>query len=719
MKQVSYRIFIILFFLFLRGGAFSADGEINTPAIEADSGNVAAAPHLFSPVSEVQGGEAFEIDLLFELAPGWHLYWRYPGDVGVPPRVEWTLPEGWSARELEFSLPEKFVEPDGVGSMVVYGYKHMAFLRTRITPPAHLIKKTSWSIRASVSWLVCKDLCVPGKSMLTLNLPSHLSLQDQDAANRRIASACWPSPGGPPFPISISHEGENNLIAFQGRKGCSYELFPIPEVGQIVGHVTTSQEGENYKMKVPWKGTGGFHGLLVEQEMTHVRRGWFLPAHAQSIVPSLISTLSPPSGRWSSWWLSFFVALISGLIGGCILNVMPCVLPVISLKIFGFIQQAGSSRSHVLRHGLSFVAGIYLWFLSLGALIVILKASGREVTWAFQFQNPIFLLVVSLVVFLFALNLFGLFEITLPVKTTTSLDLLASRSGYAGSFFQGLFATLLATPCTAPFLGSALGFAFAQSGIVIMTMFAAIATGMALPYILLSVEPAWMKWLPHPGVWMERVKVLMGFPLLATNLWLLSIIGVQQGFKPVMALLTLFLSLGLAAWIYGAYYSSKTSVRYVACSLSLLIALTSISYLVPKIVGSPHISSLTQEETSFSEDQIHWVPFSRALLDQLRGEGKAVFVDFTAAWCLTCQFNEHRVLRSAKVRAVMEAQRIVAMKADWTNANPEITEALQRFGRVGVPFYVFYPGNQSGTQQEPVTFSELLSESQLVNAFLK
>jgi len=394
-------------------------------------------------------------------------------------------------------------------------------------------------------------------------------------------------------------------------------------------------------------------------------------------------------------------------------------LPVISLKIFGFIAQARESRPKIFRHGLAFIAGIYVWFVSLGLLILILKASGREVTWAFQFQNSFFLLVISALVFLFALNLFGVFEMTLPGAAANSLDHLSSQEGYLGSFFQGLFATLLATPCTAPFLGSALGFAFAQSGGVIMVIFGAIASGMALPFFFLSLNPTWVKWVPRRGPWMEHLKHFMGFPLIATNIWLLGVLGKQHGTAGMLFTLLLLLFLGIAAWIYGIFCTAQKEIRWGSVMLSFGIVLFSCWILIPKIVNAvTKPSSLSEEQmTSLSavaSDEIQWIPYSAGRLAELRSQGKAVFLDFTAAWCLTCQFNERTAINTPAVKTLLREHHIVPMKADWTNANPEITKALREFHRVGIPYYVYYP---PGEGSQPVEFSELLFENALIKAF--
>jgi thiol:disulfide interchange protein DsbD len=334
-----------------------------------------------------------------------------------------------------------------------------------------------------------------------------------------------------------------------------------------------------------------------------------------------------------------------------------------------------------------------------------LKSGGAQVTWgAFQFQNPLFVIGLSVVVFLFALNLFGVFEISLPGTATTSLDQTAARGGYAGSFFQGLFATLLATPCTAPFLGSALGFAFGQSPGVILGMFAAVAFGMSLPYLLLSARPGWRKWIPKPGAWMERLKQFMGFPLLATNLWLLWVLQNQRGEMAALLLLALFLILGFCAWIYGSISSGSlcSATRWVLMAGIALVSLISLAVVMKRISQTAPVAS-----SEVSRDGIVWVPYSPSSLDVLRSEGKPVFLDFTASWCLTCQFNEKTSINVPAVRSLLREKGITAMKGDWTNSDPAITTALKSFGRVGVPLVIYYP---PGKGSDPILLPELLTE---------
>ena len=386
---------------------------------------------------------------------------------------------------------------------------------------------------------------------------------------------------------------------------------------------------------------------------------------------------------------------------------MPCVLPVISLKIFGFIQQAGQSRQKILRSGLAFTTGIFVWFIALALLLIVLKRAGHEVTWGgFQFTNAYFVLGLSVIVLVFALNLFGVFEISLPQSMTRSLISTTERKDDLGSFFQGVFATVLATPCTAPFLGTALGFAFSQSPAFILAMFAAIAAGMSAPYLLLSVQPAWLRLLPKPGPWMLHVKQFMGFLLLATLLFLLYVIGAQRGLEGAIWASCFLLVISVACWMKGAFVLPTASVakRAVVPVLMLGLVLASGVYFIGGKFRSTNIASVNSRLPG------DWQPFTPERLQAELDQGHFVFVDFTAAWCLTCKFNEANVLESSAVREAFQRHAIVKLKADWTNGDPVITKLLQQFGRPGVPLYVLYPGKSD----RPIVFPELLTKSILL-----
>jgi thiol:disulfide interchange protein DsbD len=422
---------------------------------------------------------------------------------------------------------------------------------------------------------------------------------------------------------------------------------------------------------------------------------------AQTGLSASLSAAAPAPVR------GIFTFLLFGFIGGIILNLMPCVLPVISLKIFGFIQQAGQSRQKILRSGIAFTIGIFAWFIALALLLIALKGAGRDVTWGgFQFTNAYFVLVLSAIVLVFALNLFGVFEIALPQSMTRSLLSTTERKDLLGSFFQGVFATVLATPCTAPFLGTALGFAFTQSPAIILAMFIAVAAGMSAPYLLLSAQPAWLRFLPRPGRWMLHVKQFMGFLLLATLLFLLYVLGAQRGLEGAIWASCFLLALSVACWMKGAFVLPTASVvkRSVVLVLMLVLVFASGVYFIGGKFRSTNLASTN------SQLRGDWQAFTPERLQGELEQGRFVFVDFTAAWCLTCKFNEASVLESAEVREAFQRHGIVKLKADWTNGDPVITKLLEHFGRPGVPLYVLYPGKN----EEPIVFPELLTKSMLL-----
>ena len=444
-------------------------------------------------------------------------------------------------------------------------------------------------------------------------------------------------------------------------------------------------------------------GLVIfsQQPNGEDRSAWQMTSAiggAQTGLSASFSATAQAPGR------GIFTFLLFGFIGGIILNLMPCVLPVISLKIFGFIQQAGQSRQKILRSGIAFTIGIFAWFVALALLLIALKGAGRDVTWGgFQFTNAYFVLVLSVIVLVFALNLFGVFEISLSQSVTRSLLSTTERKDLLGSFFQGVFATVLATPCTAPFLGTALGFAFTQSPVIILAMFIAIAAGMSAPYLLLSAQPTWLRFLPRPGPWMLHVKQFMGFLLLATLLFLLYVLGAQRGLEGAIWASCFLLVISVVCWMKGAFVVSTASAakRSVVLVLALLLVLGSGVYFIG---NKFHSATIASADSRLRGD---WHAFTPERLQTELEQRRFVFVDFTAAWCLTCKFNEASVLESAEVREAFQRHGIVKLKADWTNGDPVITKLLQHFGRPGVPLYVLYPGRN----EEPIVFPELLTKS--------
>jgi thiol:disulfide interchange protein/DsbC/DsbD-like thiol-disulfide interchange protein len=645
-------------------------------------------------------GKPFSVGLLLRMAPNWHTYWKFSGDAGLPTELKWKLPPGWKIGEIQWPIPLKTIDP---GDIQTYGYENEVLLMQEITPPPNVDSSTV-KLVADASWLVCEKICIPGGATLQLELPISTTSQPANtelfARYRRLLPQNWP--GEKVATAEWSRVGSGLRLKFTSETLAKYpaaDFFPLPEQSTVVGHPTIESRNNNeIVFRIPIESSGknlsSMPGLVVfsQQPNGEDRAAW------QITSPSTVSAAPPAPVR------GILTFLLFGFLGGMILNLMPCVLPVISLKIFGFIQQAGQSRQKILRSGIAFTTGIFAWFIALALLLIALKTGGRDVTWGgFQFTNSYFVLVLSVIVLVFALNLFGVFEISLPQTITGGLLSTTERKDDLGSFFQGVFATVLATPCTAPFLGTALGFAFSQSPAIILAMFIAVAAGMSAPYLVLSAQPAWLRFLPKPGPWMVHVKQFMGFLLLATLLFLLYVLGAQRGLEGAIWASCFLLVISVACWMKGAFVVPTASVmkRSLVIMLMLVLVLASGIYFIGDKFHSANIAS------AGSRLQGDWQAFTPERLQAELEQGRSVFVDFTAAWCLTCKFNEANVLESTDVREAFQRHAIVKLKADWTNGDPAITKLLQQFGRPGVPLYVLYPGKNA----EPVVFPELLTKS--------
>jgi thiol:disulfide interchange protein/DsbC/DsbD-like thiol-disulfide interchange protein len=659
---------------------------------------------LQADTSAIVPGKPFNVGLLLRMAPGWHTYWKYSGDAGLPTEIKWNLPPGWKVGDIQWPIPLKTIDP---GDILTYGYQDEVLLIQEITPPER-IADAAVKLSAQADWLVCEKICIPGSANLALELPISASAgpknTDLFARYRRLLSQKFPDPKT--ATATWSRSGNDLGLRISSDQIANYQaidFFPLPPGNTVAGHPSAeSRTGNEISFKIPVesadKTLSSMPGLIVfaQHENGNDRSAWELGSPQVAAA----TPLAQPSRGLATF-------LLFGFIGGFILNLMPCVLPVISLKIFGFIQHAGKDRRGVFRNGIAFIAGIFVWFVGLALLLIALKSAGHEVTWAAQFTNPYFVLVLSVIVLVFALDLFGVFEITLPQAVMHRMLHSVTREGEAGSFFQGLFATALATPCTAPFLGTAIGFAFTQSSGVIVLMFTAVAAGMSAPYFLLSAQPAWMKFLPQPGPWMVHVKQFMGFLLLATLLFLIYVLGAQRGLEGAIWASCFLLIVAIACWMKGAFLlpTASTARRAVVVLLMLVLLLASGFYFIGDKFQSSKID-LAQNPSGGD-----WQPFTTERLQTERDQGHAVFVDFTAAWCLTCKFNEKAVLENSEVRDAFQRHGVVKLKADWTNGDPVITKLLQQFGRPGVPLYVLYPGKS----QEPIVFPELLTKNILLD----
>jgi thiol:disulfide interchange protein len=656
-----------------------------------------AAPSLVADTAEVEPGRAFTVGIRFKLEEGWHLYWLFPGDSGAAPQVEWELPPGFEAGPIQWPLPHLL---RAEGDLFTNVYEEEVMLPVEVRPPV-AVPATPFVLKAKLKWYVCKETCLPGAEEVSLELKAGKAAP----ANGELFSF-WrgrlPEAGHAPFETAWKKTQGGWQVTVRG-KGVNEktELFPIPPTGQTAEHPERLGAGVGevaflVRASEPALSAKGWSGLVVLNLGDGVRKGWEVPETTGKTValPDAAATGDelPQGGLIGVLWAAF--------LGGLMLNLMPCVLPVIALKILGFTQQAGQDPKRVFRLGLSFCAGVFTFFLFLAGAVIGLKSAGSGLNWGFQFQNPWILTGLTSAVFVFGLNLIGVFEITLSGGTNAALSTLAGKQGHTGAFMHGAFTTLLGTSCTAPYLGVTLGFAMSQPAPIVVAIFLTIAAGMSLPYLVLTSNPTLLRFLPKPGLWMERLKQLMGFVMLAVAAWLLGVLGNARGLEAISGACAFLLVLGFCCWLLGILHN-----RTLALCVALLLAAGGFFlFLHTPLSTGPGSARTTNSEG--------WEVFSPERLQAERAAGRPVFVDFTADWCVNCKVNERVALGRPEVLAAFEKRGVVKLKADWTSDDPVVTAELKKFGRASVPFYLLYaPG-----AAEPQVLPSLLTPGIVLNA---
>lgn len=702
---------------------------------------------LRADIASVQPGATFTAGVLLRMEKGWHTYWENSGEAGIPTAITWTLPDGVTAGEILWPVPHKYNES---GDVLTYGYADETMLLVPITVAPGVAPGTEIHLRATVTWLECEHICIPGQAAVELRLP--VRAEPPSSANAdlftRVRSLLPLAAGADPgISVDTRHARGSFQVLLRPRTGklrfedgALPDFYPVVPEDVAAGRTTVVREGDAARLTVPLssyeavEGDRRIGGVLVYALESGGRRA----VEVEAVVPAAVfAAEGGPAGGGAGILDQAFADVqvrrddtpvvlyfLFAVLGGILLNVMPCVLPVIALKIFGLVRMAGDAPGRVRRLGWTFGAGIVASFLLLALVVIIIQAAGTQVGWGFQFQEPYFVIAMSAVIFAFGLSLFGVFEVGLISMVMfagvgAALERRArEEGGYGASFAEGVLATILATPCTAPFLGSALGFAFSQPWYVTMGIFLGAGAGMALPYVLLTTRPAWTKYLPKPGEWMESLKQFMGFLLMGTVLWLLYILGKQLGMEAVIWTTAFLIVIAVACWLVGRYATLHTSRARFAAVWVLAFALVAGGYWVflHSILNLERALEAVGPSTAVAAtpaDGVPWEPFSRQILETHLAGGKQVFVDFTAEWCLTCKVNEKTVLAAREVVEEFRRSGTVPLKADWTNRNPEITELLAKFGRSGVPLYVLFP---AGNPSSPVVFPEVITERMVIDA---
>lgn len=672
---------------------------------EARDKHVAAA--LIPEVASVAPGKSFTVAVRLRIDKDWHTYWKNSGDSGMPTSVEWRLPEGFTAGELRWPPPDSIE----VGGIVSYGYHDEVWLLSDITV------SDRWQgpeavIGAKVGWLMCKEECIPGDVSLELKLPRGDGQVDAGRmAEFSEARAVMPLPARRSDWAVEAHAS--------GPKGIVLRLTPGEEGAALKGAYFFAEDSSliDHAAKQAVVTRGGVRELALS--LSAVAEG--LPERLKGVlaldrgpggsialeIDAPVRRSPPPSPDRRPRMakeddVPLTMALLFAFIGGLVLNVMPCVLPVISLKVFSFMRQGGDRPRIIMIHSLIFSIGVVASFLALAGLLIALRTAGQAIGWGFQFQSPTFVAAMCALVFVLSLSLFGVFVVGGSLMGAGAG--LTAREGVTGSFFSGVLATTLATPCTAPFMGAALGFAIAQPAVITLAVFAALGAGMAAPYLVLAANPALLKRLPKPGPWMETFKQATGFLMMGTAVWLLWVFGSTRSPEAVVRLVAFLLMLGFGCWLVGRFGGPVRGAasRFSAWLSAAIIAILGWVWLVVPAAGMEGAGVPVAEKRG----GIVWVPYSPAALEEVLSTDKPVFVDFTAEWCLTCKVNERVALAPAQTVALFRERGIIAMKADWTARDPEITRALESFGRSGVPLYVYYP---PGKRDKPVVLPEIIT----------
>ena len=659
----------------------------------------------------LDAGKTVWVGLQLAHIPQWHSYWKNPGDSGLPTVLQWSLPPGIAAGDIAWPAPKKIP----IGTLANYGYKDTVLLPVPLTISQDFkapLLSGEVDIKLKAAWLVCKETCIPQEGDFTLKLP----VKSSTAFNGTAFDAAWQA-SPKPLPTSAENrvviDQQTIALAIHGLpaalQGKTLDFFPeTPEVIATAAPWTQAWEGAVWTARVPLSAQRSASptmmpvllalGNTAYRAEAQVQGNWPAVAAVAPLLPAAQTVLGANSGRSGVGGffgrpvtpaLTFWAALLGAVLGGLILNLMPCVFPVLAIKVLGFARHAGDRRAH-RTSGIAYTAGVVLSFMALGLLMLVLRGAGESLGWGFQLQNPAVVAALAALFTLIGLNLAGVF--TFGSVLPSSVANLQARHPAADAFLTGVLAVAVAAPCTAPFMGAALGLAIALPAPEALAVFAALGFGLALPYLTASLVPAVARALPRPGAWMDTFRKLMAFPMFATVAWLVWVLGQQSGIDGAGALLALLVALALVAW--ALTLGGRTRALVGAASIAGLAALAwgFGPYVTrPVEVAAPSIAS-------------GWEPWEPGRVEQIVATGRPVFVDFTAAWCVTCQYNKKTTLSDQDVLADIAARKVALLRADWTRRDPAITAALQQLGRNGVPLYVLYQAGKA-----PVLLSEILS----------
>ena len=699
-----------------------------SPAAFALSGTTVATDNvkarLVSEIGAVGPGQAFWVALELDIRDGWHTYWRNPGDSGEPTKLVWQLPPGFTAGDIVWTTPHRFE----IAPLVNYGYAKHAVHLVQITAPKDLKTGTSVSLAAKASWLVCSDVCIPEDANLQLTLPVSAQAGGVDPASAALfTTARSELPNAQPAPTSARIQGGKLIITLGQEWGTTLSqitalaFYPYDEGGieyAAPQTLTRTKNAVDLAMKVGYQPpkAGAIRGVLVVTTLNGTQTDTvsieieadYSGAGAADVKAGPRFAPLPPSNQEPEHSLP--TLLLFAVLGGLILNLMPCVFPVLSIKALNVMEQARKHPAAVRAKGLVFAAGVIVSMLCLAGVLLMLRAGGEQLGWGFQLQSPLFVTLLVYLLLAVGLNLSGVFEVGGGLAGVG--DNLTQGDSYSASFFTGVLATLVATPCSAPFMAPAVGAALTQAPFNALCIFAALGVGISLPFVLLSFAPWMRRVLPKPGAWMDTLKQVFAFPVYATAAWLLWVVAQETSPFGLGAALAGSILVALAAWSFQKSRSSAGGGRITVIAtavISLLLAILLPVRFADVAAAAPGNSA--QARPGVDE----WQPYSAARVAELSAAGRPLLVNFTASWCLTCLVNERNAFADAAVQEIFRDKKVTLMKGDWTNRDPAITKALAAFGRAGVPLYVVYNGKPGAT--EPLVLPQILTAGVVQSAF--
>ncbi len=664
----------------------------------------------------IRNGSTFWAGIALEHQPKWHTYWKNSGDSGLPTQLEWTLPKGLTAGPILWPTPEKI----DIGHLTNFGYHGSVLLLIPMTLDQNftsIVQEYSLPFKVKVSMLVCRLECIPETLTIALNAPLNSSIsthtKEFEDANLRLPQV---NPAKANIRINDSHLEFHISDLPKNLKGKKLFIFPeSPEIIDSAGQWDQAWVGDLWRGNLPissqrstnppmlkfvlgWQDVNHMQGLAIEAPFegiwtasTAVRAGEISPALQLALnqnVEISIAPLKPPSSLW--------IAILGALLGGLILNLMPCVFPILTIKFLSFSRPLPQGQSH-MKLALAYSAGVVLSFLAFGFLILALRSAGGHLGWGFQLQSPWIVASLAGLFTVLALNLIGGFEFGhfVPQRWVSY----EAQNPSINSFFSGVLAVVVASPCTAPFMGASLGLALSLPKTQALSVFIFLGVGMALPMLLASAFPALSKKMPQPGAWMVTLRQGLAFPLFATVIWLVWVLGQQSGINAVATLLTLLLI--LSALIVTNKLSKFSQFLWRALLLSI--------FLIVIVMWGPQITASQEPQKKSISSNARWQAWSPSEVRTLLGQGKTVFVDFTAAWCVTCQYNKQTTLSNPIIHKAWSTHNVSTLRADWTNPNTDIAQALRELGRNGIPVYAVYrPGKPVKVLSEILTVQEVL-----------